>query len=125
MENSINCNIIVKIDSIDKLESSDQNCEIYITTIGGAKAKIVFKQVWDCRFAIENAFRDRASKIIHHEHEKSSVLLITDSKYIRYFEKEVSGTRPIRRLKDYILFDNIDTVVEILSNEEPVLILSQ
>lgn len=125
MENSINCNIIVKIDSIDKLEGSNQNCEIYITTVGGGKAKIVFKQVWDCRFAIENAFMDRASKIVHHEHERSSVLLITGSKYIRYFEKEVSGTRPINRLKDYILFDNVDTVVEILSNEEPALIMMQ
>lgn len=54
--------------------------------------------------------------------EKSSILLIQNSNYVTYFEEQVSGTRPIDELKDFILFDRVDTIIEVLTLKEPVLI---
>lgn len=33
----------------------------------------------------------------------------------------MSGTRPITNLKNYIIFDKVDTIIEVLTVEEPVL----
>lgn len=78
--------------------------------------------MWDIRCSIENAYIERASKFRHDEIEKSSVLLIQNSNYIQYFEEQVSGTRPVNEIKNYILFDSVDTIVEILTLKEPVLV---
>ena len=74
------------------------------------------------RCSIENAYIDRFSKFCHNEEQESSVLLIQNSDYIQYFEKQVSGTRPVSGLKDYILSDSVDTVMEILTLKEPILV---
>ena len=85
------------------------------------KYKIIFDFVWDIRCSIESAYIDRSSKFCHNERQKSSVLLMKDSDYIKFFEDQVSGTRPVDEIKNYILFDSIDTVIEVLTLKEPVL----
>lgn len=35
---------------------------------------------------------------------------------------KVSGTRPLDAIKDYIIFDSIDTIIEVLTVKEPMLI---
>lgn len=82
----------------------------------------MFDFVWDMRCSIENAYIDRSTKFLHSERERSSILIILNSKYVKYFEQQSSGTRPIDQLKNYILYDSVDTVVEILSIKEPELI---
>lgn len=96
--------------------------EIYFTSTDKIKYKFVFNFVWDFRCSIENAYIDRFTKFCHNEKEKSSILLIKNSNYVKYFEKQVSGTRPINEIKNYILFDRVDTIIEVLTLEEPVLI---
>lgn len=122
MESLVNCDIIIDIESIDRIAAGNQLYEVFFTTTNQIKYKIVFDFVWDFRCAIENAYIDRFSKFCHNEKEKSSILLIQNSNYVKYFEGQVSGTRPIGGLKNYILFDCVDTIIELLTRKEPVLI---
>lgn len=122
MESLVNCDIVIDIESIDKVLGGNQLYEILFTTINQMKYKIVFDFVWDFRCSIENAYIERCSKFCHNEKEKSSILLIQNSNYVTYFEEQVSGTRPIDELKDFILFDRVDTIIEVLTLKEPVLI---
>lgn len=122
METLVNCNIIVDIELIEKIVVKEQTCEITFSAVDKVKYKVVFNSVWDCRYAIENAYIDRGSKFLHNERKKSSILLVKDSEYIKYFEKQVSGTRPTWELKNYIIFDKVDTVVEVLALSEPKIV---
>lgn len=122
MEILKNCNIITDIESIDKISGGNQLYEVFFSTKDSIKYKLVFDYVWDLRCSIENAYIDRSTKFGHKESEKSSILLIENSQYIKYFEEQVSGTRPIIGLKNYILFDKIDTVMEVLTLKEPTLV---
>lgn len=122
MEVLVNCDIVVSIENVDKILMENQLCEVFFTATDQNKYKIVFDFVWDFRCAIENAYIDRASKFCHNEKEKSSILLIQNSKYVKYFEEQVSGTRPTNELKNYIVFDSVDTVIELLTLKAPTLV---
>lgn len=115
----MNCNIVVDIEIIDKILIGNQVCEIFFTSKKQRKYKIVFNAVWDFRYAIENAYIDRSSKFCHEEEKKSNIFLIRNSDYVKYFKSQISGTRPVDKLKDYIVFDHVDTVIEILTVEVP------
>ena len=121
MKSLENCGIIVDIECVDKILAGNQMCEVFFTSTNKIKYKIIFDFVWDFRCSIENAYIDRSSKFCHEEKKKSSILVINNSNYIKYFEEQVSGTRPISELKNYILFDAVDTIVELLTLKEPVL----
>ena len=121
MEKLENCNIVIDIESIDKVSGGNQFYEIFFVSSQRIKYKLIFDFVWDLRCSIENAYLERASKFCHNEKEKSSVLIVKDSDYVKYFEEQVSGTRPINEIKNYILFDSVDTVIEVLTSKEPVL----
>ena len=122
METLVNCDIIVDIESIDKVSGGNQEYEVYFTSVDNVKCKLVFDCVWEFRSAIENAYIDRATRFKHEEIQKSSMLLVQNSDYIKYFARQVSGTRPLSDIKDYIIFDSIDTIVEVLTIKEPRLI---
>lgn len=122
METLVNCDIVIDIESIDKIVGGNQLYEVFFTATNKIKYRIVFDFVWDFRCSIENAYIERSSKFCHNEKEKSSILLIQNSNYVKYFEKQISGTRPIDELKNYILFDCVDTIIELLTLKEPVLI---
>lgn len=122
MESLVNCDIVIDIEIIDKIVAGNELYEVFFTSTNQIKYKIVFDFVWDFRCSIENAYIDRSSKFCHNEKEKSSILLIQNSNYIKYFEEQVSGTRPISELKDYILCDSVDTVIELLTIKEPLLV---
>ena len=122
MEKLINCDIIVDADCIEMISGANQYFEVIFSTKDKTKYKIIFDFVWDIRCSIESGYIDRASKFLHNEKEKSSVLLIEDSEYVKYFENQVSGTRPVDCIQDYILFDSVDTVVEVLTIKKPIIV---
>lgn len=122
MEKLVNCNIIIDIESIDKISGGNQTYEIFFSTKDKIKYKIVFNFVWEFRCSIENAYIDRFSNICHGEDKKSSIYLIQKSNSIKKIEIQLSGTRPIDELKNYILFDTVDTVIEVLTLRTPMLI---
>ena len=121
-EKLINCKIIIDIELIDKIVGGNQYFEIYFTTSNNEKYKITFDYVWSIRSSIENAYFKRNSEFQNDAQEKSSVLIIQNSKTIQDFEKQVSGTRLTENLKNYIIFDKVDTIIEVLTEEEPNLI---
>lgn len=45
-----------------------------------------------------------------------------NSEYIKYFERQSSDTRPIDEIKNYIIFDAVDTVIEVVTAKELKLI---
>lgn len=99
-------------------ETSYKKC---FSSSNQTRYKLVFDFVWDFSCSIENAYIDRTSKFIHNETEKISILLIQNSNYIKYFKEQVSGTCPVSELKNYILFDSVDTIIELLTLQEPIL----
>ena len=124
MERLTNCNFNPDIWSIEYILGSYERFEIIFYTKNKEKYKIVFNHVWDMRYSIENASIERFYQFRKHLKEgikESSVYLVEDSEYIKYFEKQVSGTRPIDEIKHYIVSDEIDTILDILTVDEPQL----
>ena len=122
MEKLINCDIIIDIAMIENISGANQYFEIIFSTKDKIKYKLIFDFVWDMRYSIENGYIDRFAQFTENEKQKSSIVLVENSQYIKYFEKQVSGTMPLDKLKDYLLFDAVDTVLEILTNKKPVLV---
>lgn len=122
MEKLVNCNIFVDIEIIDKISGGNQFYEVFFSTTDKINYKLVFDFVWDYRCAIENAYIDRFSKFCHNVEKESSVLMIENSDYVKYFQEQVSGTLPVDKVRDYLLFDTVDTVIEVLAVKEPVLV---
>jgi hypothetical protein len=118
----VNCEIILDIELIEKISGGNQRFEISFTTQAKDEYVLIFDFVWDMRYSIENGYIDRFYKFIRDVQEVSSVLLVENSDYIKYFENQVSGTRPIDDIKNYIIYDSIDTVIEILTIQAPTLI---
>lgn len=119
MEKTINSKLKIHINIINKIIVSNERCVICAETTEYGTIKLIFDDVWDCRYTIENGIIDRYSKMTHEENVTSSIYEVVDSLYINYFEHQVSGTRPISHLKDYLLFDDVDTVFEVLSLQDP------
>ncbi|MDR0298845.1 MAG: hypothetical protein LBI13_02015 [Streptococcaceae bacterium] len=121
MEKLINCDVFLDIHMIENISGGNQEFEILVILTDGRKVKLCFDPVWDMRYSIENGYIDRATKFEREEVKKSSVVEVKNSDYIKYFEGQISGTRPTKELRDFILFDKVDTVVELLTFEEPKL----
>ena len=79
MEKLENCNIVIDIESIDRISGGNQTYEVFFISKENIKYKIIFDFVWDIRCSIESAYIDCSSKFYHNERQKSGVLLIKDS----------------------------------------------
>ena len=122
MEELVNCHIYIDIWKVENISGGDRTYEIVFLTPQKNKYKLIFDNVWDIRCSIENACIDRFAKFKRKVDKRSSIVLVQNSDYIKYIENEVSGTYPTDALHDYILFDEIDTVVEVITTKEPVLV---
>lgn len=120
----------VEIEFIDHFVGGNQELRVFFTdeqrAIEGEnteKYELFFDSVWDFRYSIENGFIGRCPEMDHIGSRAvyTSIYLVENSKYIKYFEQQVSSTRPIDDLKHFIIFDGIDTGIEVLSNAEPIL----
>ena len=125
MEKLKNCEIIMEIDMIEYISGANQHFEVIFLTKDKTKYKIILKWVWDMRYSVENASIERWScfrtclpeGLIH-----NSIYLVEDSDYIKYFEHQISGTYPTDKLKHYIFSDNVDTTLDVLMLEKPVIL---
>jgi len=127
MERLTNCDIIIDIDLIEFISGGNEFFEVTFLTKEKEKHKIVFDSVWDMRYSIENASIDRFSefrKCLPEGLVDNSIYTVENSKYIAYFEHQVSGTRSIDNLKHYILYDTVDTTLDVLTVEKPTLVKS-
>jgi len=124
-EQLANYDIDINIDLIEKISGGNEEFEIFFCTKEQEKYKLIFDIVWDLRYSIENASIDRFCefrKNLPSDIKESSVYIVKDSEYIKYFEQQVSGTRPIDELVHFIVHDNVDTTLDILTLRDPVLV---
>jgi len=118
--------IKLQIEIVDSFIGGNQELKIYFTDKEKSKWLLYFDLVWDFRYAIENAFLGKCAYMRQQKYawiEDSSIYIVENSKYIKYFEEQVSGTCPSDDLKHFLIFDEIDTGIEILACKEPVLSL--
>jgi hypothetical protein len=77
------------------------------------------------RYSIENASIDRFCefrKCLPEGIIENGIYIVENSEYIKYFENQVSGTRPVDELKHYIFCDNIDTILDVLTEKKPTFV---
>lgn len=125
MESLKNCSTIMDIDWIENVSGADQYFEVFFSTKDKIKYKIILERVWDMRWSIENASIDRFCqfrKCLPEGLIDNGIYLVEDSEYIKYFENQVSGTRPVDELKHYIFCDNVDTTLDVLTIKEPMIV---
>ena len=124
MECLKNCSIIIDIEIIENISGANRYFEIVFLAKDKTKSKIIFDCVWDMRYSIENGCIDRFCqfrKCLTEGLIDNSIYIVENSEYIKYFGNQVSGTYPIDEIKDYIMVDAVDAVLEILTIKEPVL----
>jgi len=125
MQKLKNCEITLDIELIELISGGNQEFEVAFLTKDKEKYKLVFDFVWDMRYSIENASIDRFCefrKCLPENLIDNSVFIVEDSEYIKYFDHQVSGTRPIDDLKHYIISDSIDTTLDVLTTKGPTLV---
>ena len=125
MEKLLNYDIIIDIEMITKLSGANRIFEVEFLTADHRHLKMIFEDVWDLRYAIENGYIDRFvefRKNLDSHLINNSTYIVENSEYIKYFENQSSGTLPTELLTDYIVCDTTDTVIEILSTLPPKLI---
>ena len=125
METITNWGDTVDIEIIENISGANQYFEIMFSSHDKKKYKFILKDVWDMRYSIENASIDRFCefrKRLPDGIADNGVYVVKNSEYIKYFEHQVSGTRPVDELKHYIIVDVIDTVIDILTPEKPILV---
>jgi hypothetical protein len=121
MEKIVNCEIIIDIELIENISGGNQYFEIEFVTKEKDRYKLSFDFVWDMRYSIENGYIDKFYKFERSNEVESSIYIVENSDYVKYFENQSSGTLPMKDVKNYILSDKVDTVVEILTIKEPLL----
>lgn len=117
-------NIEKQIELIEYFKGGNQELKVYFIDNEKRKWLLHFDLVWDFRYAIENAFIDRCYNMEQNKtrSEYSSIYVVEDSEYISYFKNQISGSLPTNELKHFLIFDKIDTGLEILTIKEPVLL---
>ena len=125
MEKLKNCRIVIDIEEIESISCTNREFEVLLMSKDKKKYKIVFDYVLDMRYSIENASIDRFCNFRKNISENlidNSFFIVENSEYIKYFKNQVSGTIPADNITHYILFDKVDTVIDVLTEKEPILL---
>jgi len=125
MQSLKNCDLILEIELIESISGGNREFEIIFSTRSREKYKMIFRRVWDLRYSVENASIYRFCefrKCLPEGIVDNSIYIVENSEYIKYFEQQVSGTYLVDDVIHYILSDNIDTFVDILAIEKPMLV---
>ena len=124
MERFTNCELIIDILEIEAIDGGNQSFEIRYIAQDEKRYKLTFECVWGLRYSIEEGYIDQG----HHIWKNTSkdvvvngIYIIEDSEYLKYFERQVSGTRPVDGITVYFIGDKTDTCVEVLALSKPIL----
>jgi len=109
------------IEFIEELKGGNRDFVIYFSNTENNKFKLQFKDVLDIRYSVENGFIDRISTIPVDVLRNNRIFMVTDSCYLNNFIFQISGTMPTKNIKHYLLFDRVDTGIELLTTNEPTL----
>lgn len=109
------------IEFIEEFKGGNREFEIYFSDSVRNKFKLQFNNVLDIRYSVENGFIDRISNMPVDILENNRIFVLTDSSYFNNFAIQISGTIPTENIKHYLLFDRVDTGIELLTTSEPIL----
>ncbi|MCL2562750.1 MAG: hypothetical protein FWE08_01765 [Oscillospiraceae bacterium] len=128
MERLVNCNIVTDIEYIEHISFwplSGEDFEILFSTgseIRGnyKRHKLIFKDVWDFRCSNELVSVGRDDPVLEApiQERKNNIFTVENSKLISDFTQFMSSNQ----LKYYFLYDNFDSIVDILATGEPELL---
>jgi len=124
VERIVNCEFVMDIQWIEDIKGADEHFEVVFSTKDKKRYRLTLERVWDMRYSIENASIDRFyeyRKCLSEDFVNNSVFVVEGSEYIKYFERQVSGTRPVDKLQHYVFRDSTDTVLDILIDGLPKL----
>jgi hypothetical protein len=112
----------IQIEHIYRFAGGDRECVIFFSDKTKRKYSLYFDLIVDFRYAIENAFLGREANWTEPKPEKRvSIFVVENSDYLKYFECQTGGTFPADGIRHFILFDSIDTGIEVLAEGDPVL----
>ena len=100
---------------------SIMRASINFTTENKSKHTLFFEGVLSLKYTTENGFINRFHNVPGEVLWNNSIFVVEDSEYLKDFKYEVSGTIPIDDVRHFIIFDTIDTGIEILTTHDPIL----
>lgn len=118
---SLYTEVKVKIELIESFSGGNRECVINFVDKQNRRGQLFFVNVFDFRYAIENAFIDRLSNIPQSVLGGNSIYIVDKSDFKSRFEKQISGTISVESIRHVVVFDEVDTGIEILTNQAPVL----
>jgi hypothetical protein len=111
-----------QIEHIYRFTGGDQECTIFYLDKKKRKYALYFDCIIDFRYTVEDAFCNRsAQEPWTAPSEGASVLTVEDSDYLKFFEDQSAGIFPTDGIRHFIIFDDIDTAIELLAEGDPVL----
>lgn len=123
MDKVINSEFLYHILVITDISGENQLFTITFKTKDKEMYKLVFDNVYDLRYSVENANIDRFAEIENRDNVTSSICIFENSSYIEaYRDTSLEFTYGIvDKLMHYVITDFTDTVVDILTTRKPKL----
>jgi len=115
-------NIQLKIEMIESFNGGNREVSLHFIDENRLNYSLFFGNVYDFRYAIENAFIDRFVNIPKETLSVNSIFTVTESEFLKNFEYQVSGTIPLTNIRHFIVCDSVDTAIELLTDLEPILL---
>ena len=126
MQKLVNCDFIINIERIENISGAEGCFEITFSTADKKRCKFILNGVWDMRYSHENTNVERFyefRKCLPDGIIYSGIYVVKNSEYVKYFECQTAGTRPIDELTHYIVSDREDTILDILIDRHiPILV---
>jgi hypothetical protein len=124
MERLSAVDIAVDIHMIELISGADREFTVLFETKAKDRYHLVFDRVYDMRYAVENASIGRFYDFRRHTPHviwNTSLFMVENSEYIKYFEEQVSGTMPTDNLMHICICDDVDTTLDVLTDKAPTL----
>lgn len=109
--------------SIEKISFEKDQLVIGVKK-GSIEKNVIFEDIYAYKYSNESGIIDRVSKVPVEILRKNKVFLVEESDYLKEYEFQSSGTRPMEEVRHFVLLDGIDTVVEVLAMSEPKIVSS-
>lgn len=119
-----NCEIEINISEIESITYSDQELKICFLSKENKKFTLLFDYVLSFRCSVEDGCIKRFSEFNKIAENESSVLKVEESKHVEWFKEQSFGVRSCEKIEEYIVYDNVDTVLEVITTQPPLINLN-
>lgn len=125
MEQLTNCDFTLDIELIETIMGGNQEFSICFTAANAEKFRLDFDHVLDLRYSIESGYIDRFCRFRENLPDNlipNDIYIVKNSDYVKYFQHQASGTYDDVLITHYLITDQIDTGVDILTLQPPKLV---